>query len=295
MATASHYQSHTADSYEKAYFYEAGAYQQYLVDLVRDRLQLSQKRTTATTRRHILDIGGGTGNFAQALVSDKNYLGTAKVTVVDPFLNPKEDMLSSSTDGSESQISFVQAPAEAFLKPANMLNDDMWRDEFHQVLLKEVVHHLDNRVGIFRGIYDDLKPIPPLDNSITSSTIEPTPPSLLIITRPQTDIDYPLWDAARQVWKDNQPSAEEFSRELNEAGFANIQHTLEAYPCQIALNRWLSMVKARFWSTFSNFNDKELENACQQIAIDYKDRIDKDGVIHFEDRLVFISASKVIK
>jgi hypothetical protein len=40
MATSSHYEAHSADSYEEAYFYEAGAYMQHLVDLTSARLKL---------------------------------------------------------------------------------------------------------------------------------------------------------------------------------------------------------------------------------------------------------------
>lgn len=38
--TSSHYEAHSADSYEEAYFYEPGTYMQHLVDLVGTRLQL---------------------------------------------------------------------------------------------------------------------------------------------------------------------------------------------------------------------------------------------------------------
>lgn len=279
MATASHYGAHSADSYEKAYFYEAGAYMQHLVDLVSNRLQLEQE----LEQRRILDIGGGTGNFAQALVN--NTCNTTEAIVVDPFLDP-----TSSIDPND-RVKFVKEPAEAFLEPPRDNNDnDWWRKEYHQVLLKEIVHHLkeEDRVGIFRGMYQGLVPLPKKDDDAAAAP----PPSLLIITRPQIDIDYPLWDAARTVWRENQPSAFDFQRELKRAGFTDISATLEAYPCQISLERWQSMVRQRFWSTFSNFSDDELNDACQQIVQDYKDRTTEDGILHFEDRLVFISARK---
>ena len=251
---------------------------QHLVDLVSNRLQLEQE----LEQRRILDIGGGTGNFAQALVN--NTCNTTEAIVVDPFLDP-----TSSIDPND-RVKFVKEPAEAFLEPPRDNNDnDWWRKEYHQVLLKEIVHHLkeEDRVGIFRGMYQGLVPLPKKDDDAA-----PPPPSLLIITRPQIDIDYPLWDAARTVWRENQPSAFDFQRELKRAGFTDISATLEAYPCQISLERWQSMVRQRFWSTFSNFSDDELNDACQQIVQDYKDRTTEDVILHFEDRLVFISARK---
>ena len=235
---------------------------QHLVDLVTSRLQIS-----SPGERTILDIGGGTGNFAQALVEGRPNVNAI---VVDPFLDP-------TTSSSNAQVQFVKQPAEAFLEPRK--DDDWWRRDFHQVLLKEIVHHLHphDRVGIFRGMRQELTPVKDA-------------PALLIITRPQIDIDYPLWDAARHVWKDNQPSASEFEEELKQAGFSNVETTLEAYPCQIALDRWQTMVRGRFWSTFSKFTDDELEEACELIAKEYAGRITPDGILPFEDRLVFISA-----
>lgn len=270
--TSSHYQGHSAESYEQAYFYEAGAYQQYLVNLVQSRLDLT---TTTSRDRHILDIGGGTGNFAQALL-DSSKNNNLQITVVDPFLLDPALVAQKSSP----QLGFVCESAEAFLTPPS--KEESWRSNFHQVLMKEVVHHLDDRVGIFRGMHQDLQV------SSSSSSI----PSILIITRPQIDIDYPLWEAARQVWKDNQPSSDELCRELQEAGFVGISSTIEAYPCQISLQRWKSMIQQRFWSTFSNFSDLELQEACQQIALEYRDRIDGNDMLHFEDRLVFITARK---
>ncbi len=265
--TSSHYQAHSAESYEEAYFYEPGEYQHYLVKLLRGRLQLD-----GTSARHILDIGGGTGNFAHALLQQELEVEPDlqhHITVVDPFLDPTQQV-------SSSQVSFVKESAEVF---CNQEIGKSWRNNVHQILLKEVVHHLEDRVKIFRGMHQDL-------------TSLPDAPSLLIVTRPQKEIDYPLWDAAREVWMKNQPSSEELCQELQQAGFNHIQQTLESYPCQVSLKRWNSMIQGRFWSTFSNFTDEELQLACDNMAHQQAGRIDENGTLHFQDRLVLISARK---
>jgi hypothetical protein len=59
------------------------------------------------------------------------------------------------------------------------------------------------------------------------------------------------------------------------------------YPCAVDLKSWLGMVRNRFWSTFSNFTDEELEAGCATIAEEARV---EDGRVHFEERLVFISA-----
>ena len=321
--TSSHYEAHAdKNSYEKAYFYEPGAYMEHLVKLTVDRMGLQQLSTTINVkldgcvgpcrrRRHrILDIGGGTGNFSQALVdsvakSDFASSDNLEIVVVDPYLDPSTG--SSTTESASSKnVSFVRAGAEAFLEDiqteevvdnsSETVSVSSWRlpGSYHQILMKEIIHHLDakDRVAIFRGMHRGLAPLLANSNSDRSSDKEEKDPipSMLIVTRPQVEIDYPLWDEARQVWKENQPSVQEIVHDLQEAGFQNITHTIESYPCSIALDRWQSMIRERFWSTFSNFSDAELDDACRRIAKEHKARVDKEGNIHFEDRLVFLSA-----
>jgi ubiquinone/menaquinone biosynthesis C-methylase UbiE len=219
-----------------------------------------------------LDIGGGTGNFTRRLVEGAPHV---QAVVVDPFLE-----FSSLQENTDQQVRFIKASAERFVSPRT--KEEWWRTNYHQVLMKEVIHHLEakDRVRIFRVMQQELQPTD--KNAML--------PSLLIITRPQYDHDYPLWSEARQVWAENQPSLETIQKELREAGFRHIEHSIEAYSCSTCLDRWLAMIKARFWSTFSNFTDQELEEACQRITRDETNRIDEKGDIHFEDRLLFITA-----
>jgi SAM-dependent methyltransferase len=265
MTTQMHYEGHSASSYESAYFYSAGDYTDYLSKMVVKRLGLEP-----TTCRRILDIGGGTGNFTRMIVKNSPEV---EAIVIDPFLEGQEE----STESSTASIKFVKAPAESLSEQGDKV---WWRHDYHQVLLKEVIHHIhaSDRVNVFAGIYRDLPQRPSAD------------PGILIITRPQTDIDYPLWEEARQVWAENQPSLKELRSELEQAGFTQISNTIEGYPCEIEFERWISMIKNRFWSTFSNFTDDELEEACQRMRVDEAYRIDDNGKISFEDRLLVIAA-----
>lgn len=291
---SSHYQAHSAETYEKAYFYEPGAYQHYLVNLVGDRLRLNSHPP-----RHVLDIGGGTGNFAYALLQNYAHQQQHCITVVDPFLDPTT---TTTEQSGPSQVSFVKESAETFIAPSNPNHHHhqqqqnplaSWRTNFQQVLLKEVVHHLSDRVQIFQGLYRELQTFPgPLDSN-NNNNDDKEIPSLLIVTRPQIEIDYPLWDAARQVWKENQPSAEDLCQELEQAGFSHISQTTESYPCQISLERWKTMIQQRFWSTFSKFSNDELQQACSILEKEHAHRLDDNKILHFEDRLVLISAKKV--
>lgn len=270
MKTAnSHYEGHTADSYESAYFYEKGAYMEHLCDLVVEILCLEEP---VKKPRLLLDIGGGTGNFTKMLLHECPDL---RAIVIDPFL--------ADTKSSEEKLIFVQDSAEVFKNPAA---NNSWRaNGYDLVLLKEVCHHFkdSDRIPIFRGVLKNMK----RNTSISGETM----PSLLIITRPQREIDYPLWDEAREVWARNQPHVDVFVNELKSAGFTKVHYKIEPYPCVIALDRWQQMIKNRFWSTFSHFTDSQLATACKIIEESEGYRLDAKSNIHFEDRLLFIVAS----
>jgi hypothetical protein len=125
LTSQSHYEAHTAVSYKSAFFYEEGAYTQYLCDLVAQRLGLEPDSTGT-----LVDIGGGTGNFTRMLVEKTPNL---QAIVVNPFLADDED-------DSGGTIQFVKASVEAYMEPPPHVP---WRQGYRQVLLKEVVHHLE--------------------------------------------------------------------------------------------------------------------------------------------------------
>uniref|UniRef100_A0A7S0AF73 O-methyltransferase domain-containing protein n=1 Tax=Minutocellus polymorphus TaxID=265543 RepID=A0A7S0AF73_9STRA len=279
--TSGHYESHTADSYESAYFYSPGEYTYYLRDMVKQVLHLqsssSLPSSSSTIRRRLIDIGGGTGNFTRMILED---VPNIEGVVIDPFLEAG----GSDTRSTGGDMQFVKASAEDFAETASSSNGgEWWKGGYHYILMKEVVHHFpyDARSDIFRGLRSGLA---------TTNQESNVGPSLLIVTRPQIDIDYPLWPAARQVWTANQPSASDIESDLAIAGFQDVQSKIQTYPASIKLDRWLDMVQSRFWSTFANFSDGELEAACDLIQEEAKSKTDGDGVVHFEDRLVFITA-----
>lgn len=210
----------------------------------------------------LVDVGGGTGNFTRKVIKD------GEAIVVDPFLE------QSHTGAKDDKVSFKAVSAEEFAATNR-------KGGYTHVLLKEVVHHLENRVDTFAG----LKRVLQSTNNTPRDQYQ-----ILILTRPQTQIDYPLWNKARDVWAANQPSLEDFQSELERAGFTEITSRVAPYPCQIPLEVWQAMVRDRFWSTFSNFTDDELEQGCQDIAQEYKDRVDSNGILHFQDRILCIAA-----
>lgn len=299
--TKSHYETHSAASYDSAFFYEVGPYMKHLRDLCDQRLQLHVRNwnrtpttitgtvadTTTTTStidssdtqtRIVLDIGGGTGTFTRTLIAndddDTNSRTNIEAIVMDPYLEFNSTVHDTP---SQNNLSFIKAPAEAFIvqsttekeststivlaasSPPQESFSDILPHQYHQVLMKEVIHHFAtiDRPAIFHGLYHHgLIPtnVTSTDTNTTTTTTAAAPiiPSILIITRPQYDIDYPLWEEARTVWAQNQPSLDVLIQELETVGFVHVTHTIESYPCSIPLSRWTSMIRNRFWSTFTD-------------------------------------------
>jgi len=289
-----HYESHSTASYDSAYFYSSPAYIAYLTKRVHDHLQWTFKKNTlaipdnknkerATQEFLLLDIGGGTGSFTKNLLRE---FPNHRAIVVDPFLEHNTAAMN---------IRFVKASATEFITPDGEVNSDTsggrekwWTTNYHQVLIKEAVHHFDSteRRLIFNGIRKGLVPlysdeVPPPASSA---------PAILIITRPKYDIDYPMWPTARDKWSIEQPAVEEIMTDLVEAGFSKVSYQMEAYPCAVDVSKWKAMIQQRFWSTFASFTDVELKEACDTMELREGQRIDRSGKIRFEDRLLFISA-----
>ena len=372
-----HYGSHTASSYESAFFYSPGEYNDWLCATVKSVLLASSSSSLSTAphatitpssnhddtasamqqqerrRRVLMDVGGGTGNFTRALLTamnDDNGDEQWEAIVVDPYLRPNDNNddvdggVESSTKTSmdtaasikNDGIRFVVASARDFIqttittttttteekeeekcddtKIQNSDNDNdelFWKSGYDCVLLKEVIHHIDptERVAIFTGLKHGFFVS---SSPSSSSIISRNTPSLLIVTRPKHDINYPLWPQACDVWSMNQPCTQQIVSDLQLAGYNNVIVQIYTYPCTVQLGRWLRMIKNRFWSTFATFTNEELYLGCEYIVNEAQSKSsaaengqsssssssvtienNNDFVLQFEERLVFITASVV--
>ena len=222
------------------------------------------------------------------MVLDGSTRGTEGI-VMDPFL--------SAAATSNGPIQFVRAGAEDFINSmvegdacslSKELKPKWWRHEydFNQVLMKEVIHHIPQEVC--RPFFDALRRLM-LRSTRPSDAPEEGAPSVLIVTRPRSKLDCPLWDGAREVRAKLFPPVEDIVDDLVAAGFRHVQWTIESYPCVIQLEQWTAMVKGRCWSAFSHFEDEELEEACREI--ERTADVDCDGRIHFDERMLFITGS----
>ena len=206
-----------------------------------------------------MDVGGGTGNFTAALAAAAGL--SRPVLCVDKFVS----MLAVAA--GRAGIRTREQDAAAFAA-----STDAEATGYHRVLLKEIVHHLaaDEVAPMYAGLARQL-----------------APGGLCVtVTRPQ-EVDYPLWPAARAVWRAAQPPAECLVAAVAAAGLEVVVHEA-VYTATLPKERWFAMVRSRFWSTFAAFDDAGIEDGVAQL------RAAHEGLEHvtFNDRLIIIVGRK---
>jgi len=250
---ATHYADVASDAYERAFFYSAPEYMQWYLKHCLAHLSLSGGAVEVPLR--VVDIGGGTGNFTLSLKEAANLQG---------------DILC--VDSSQEMLNLA-APREGV---ATLLDDavsfSQRAERYDRALLKEVVHHVPKSdiPKMYKGFFSQLRP-----GGV-----------VLTVTRPQ-EVDYPLFAAAHDVWKHNQPPHTVVIDAMSAVGFEVVveEHT---YVASLPKERWFAMVRSRFWSTFSFFSDEELEQGVAELEEKYTCASE----VTFNDRLFFLVGRK---
>jgi hypothetical protein len=295
-----HYEK-AAKTYEKAWFYEDGTpYQEFLLEQIRGELALC-----ATDR--LVDIGGGTGNFASYM--HQQCCLSANVLVVEPSQQLLDQALG------RPGVATKLADASSFARNAAA-------GSFDKALLKEVAHHLheaplaNSQPGGGTAEARARRQVPlvvffgDLFTCMVSTAAAPNP-RVVIMTRKATADHYPFFRAARDEWCKHQEGPEFYVEAMKrgaEEAFAKIgclslsvSIREASYPVRIGKARWFDMIRSRFWSTFSHFSDEEIETGLAQLdgadGLLVKERF-LDSVnepeLAFSDKFVFITA-EVIK
>lgn len=223
-------------AYEEAFFYESGPYQDWLVGTLLAHLRLAER----PKELRLADVGAGTGNFTAALakaaglVRRRCPLGmgpprpqqrcAARRAVVfrkwlaylprflprppSPAPGPLQAVSPLCVDFSDDMLALARK--SAFPMEALCLDAEAFaalpaaQQSYDRLLLKEVVHHIAAPgVGpMYHGFFKQLR----------AGGVAVT------VTRPQ-EVDYPLFEAARAVWRANQPPAELYTAAMEAAGF----------------------------------------------------------------------------
>jgi len=240
---ASNHFDSIADVFNRIWYFSE-EYKNFVIRHIHHDLALAPNDT-------LVDIGGGTGTFTRRL---KDESGAIKAYCIEP-----SRPMCDEADKLEN-ITALCMDAHTFMSTGI---------PFSKLLLKEVIHHIDNRERFWQRVYDQL----------------PERGKLLIITRPQ-HIEFPLFASAKAAFARNQPPYELFESQLKACGFdvvsANRSHTFT-----LPKEHWYEMLRHRFMSDLGIFSDEEIEEGINEI-----DGIYSEETIDILDNLIFITATK---
>ncbi|MDJ0599413.1 MAG: class I SAM-dependent methyltransferase [Crocosphaera sp.] len=201
----------------------------------------------------LVDLGCGTGIYSKAIISQIKLEN--KIICVDP----SDKMLEKIPTNSYY---------ETVVEDATMFSHKSGK--YDKILIKEMIHHIDDKEKLLQGLFSRLN-----EQGI-----------LLIILLPPT-IEYPLFEKALSVYESVQPHYNALVNLCENIGFKTTVNFIE-YPVSIPKEKYFNMVKNRYMSLLSRFNDEEINQGLQEM----KEKYTNLSNLEFCDRFVFLSAKK---
>jgi cyclopropane fatty-acyl-phospholipid synthase-like methyltransferase len=245
--TSSHY-AKIANHYNHAFFHgDSINYQNGVLQKVLHHLQLK-------ISDQVVDIGCGTGTFTSALYNLIEFNQEIIGVDLSPEMLTHANTLKGIKTHCSDAVSFSQSHEY----------------QYDKALMMGIIHHIDlaELPRLYKGIFQQLH----------------KGGRFLTLTRPNI-VHYPFFQAALDIWPQFQPDSELYVQFQKDAGFSVNCQTYD-YPIQISKMQWFEMIKNRFWSTFSHFNDEELQAGLMELENKYAEA----EVLNFVDTLVFIEA-----
>jgi ubiquinone/menaquinone biosynthesis C-methylase UbiE len=198
----------------------------------------------------VLDVGCGTGLYARRLAER-----TGSVVCVDPSAR----MLEQIPD--DPRLVVVRASAEDLVSGSARLPGD----RFGAIVVKEAIHHVTDREVVIGGLVRLLAP----------------GGRLLIVMLP-TSIEYPLFQAAHDRFRELQPDPRAIAVAMGEAGLA-VELSYDDFLLAFPTERYMAMVRDRYLSLLSTFDDEELTAGVEEIRRCYPGER-----VEFRDRFAFV-------
>jgi 2-polyprenyl-3-methyl-5-hydroxy-6-metoxy-1,4-benzoquinol methylase len=208
------------------------------------------RRLRIATGEVVADIGCGTGLYARRLAPS-----AALVVCVEP-----------------SARMLAQVPADERLIPVAASAEDLVarrvvlpQADFDAILLKEVVHHVRNSGAMVSGLSRLLRP-----------------GGRMLVAMLPTQINYPLFAVALELFAERQPDPAAIAGQMTGAGLRT-EVTYESFPLAFPTERYLQMVRNRYMSLLSYFDDAELDAGVAEIR-----RANPGPRIEFPDTFAFV-------
>jgi ubiquinone/menaquinone biosynthesis C-methylase UbiE len=225
----------------------------YSPDFIRRLTRKMIERLQLREDDRLVDLGGGTGIYALDMLE--------QVPLRQPVL---------LVDYSGAML--ARAPADSRLEPLEMggLEFACREGRYDKILIKETVHHIEDRARLFAELHERL-----------------SPGGRLLLVHIPPRIDYPLFRAAIKRSLGWHADPDQLVRHLEASGFAVERETF-VYCHRLPKEVYFRMVRGRYMSLISSFSDRELEEGLEEMTATHAGR----EVLEFEDRFDVITGIK---
>ncbi|MFQ5700111.1 MAG: class I SAM-dependent methyltransferase [Myxococcota bacterium] len=195
----------------------------------------------------LVDLGCGTGIYSSDILRQVPL--KTEVVGVDPI----EEMLKLIPP--ESGIRPVCQDALEFSREPN---------RFDKVLMKEAIHHVDDRRSLLAGLRQSL----------------PRGGRILLVHVPPK-VQYPLFRAALERCERWHADPDELEALMRELGYA-VERDAVDYAHAIPRDSYLAMVENRYMSALSSFSDEELAAGLAEMRESYAEWPVLEFIDHFD-------------
>jgi ubiquinone/menaquinone biosynthesis C-methylase UbiE len=232
--------------------YDAFLY--YSPDFVRQQTSKMIEKLALNEGDIFVDLGCGTGMYSLDILAQiplKN-----PVIGVDPF----PQMLA-------------QIPANAPIKQLAMdaLTFSTRPGVYNKILMKEAIHHIDNRQTLFKNLYEHL-----------------APGGILLLVHVPPKVEYPLFRKALERCLNWHANPDELTTLLQQEKF-QVERDEFVYRHRIPKEKYFEMVKNCYMSVLSSLEPEAIQAGLQEMESTYANQ----EILEFNDRFDFITAKKV--
>lgn len=205
-----------------------------------EKLQLKEDDT-------LVDLGCGTGIYSLDIL--KQISLKKPVIGIDPY----HEMLA-------------RIPENTPIKRMAMDGLEFSRQPgtYDKILIKETVHHIEERDQLFANLYQRL-----------------TPNGILLLVHVPPAVQYPLFQKALERCLNWHADPNQLTEQLKHAGF-RVECDAVDYPHAIPKEQYFKMVKACYMSALTSLSVEELRKGLIEMALRYKDVEVLEFVDHFD-------------
>ncbi|MET8049528.1 class I SAM-dependent methyltransferase [Streptosporangium sp. NPDC005286] len=219
----------------------------WMTDDILDRLRLGPGDLA-------MDLGCGTGLYSRGLARHASTVVCADPSPAMLEQLPADERLIPLHSGAEDL-------AEGRIAPPH--------DGYDAILLKEVLHHVTDPPRVLAGLARLLRP----------------GGRMLVVMLP-TSIDYPLFSAALRLFEERQPDPTGIVTAMGRSGLA-AELSYDEFPLAFTVEHYTQMVRNRYMSLLSSFDDAELEAGISEIRREHS-----GPEVRFPDRFAFVLGVK---